>query len=371
MSPHSFRIVNALVLSFALAPIAAPAKIVPAPEIKTASATQSRASIAEEPNTRTERLIEFDAPGAATSVSPVCAGSFYGGGTCGTTAFSINDWGVSVGTFTDKNVVPHGFARDREGRLLVFDAPGAGLDHGLNEGTIAYAIIDRNTIHAFIRNTRDAFTAFDANGAGKGAGQGTIALTINARDETAGYYIDAMNVQDGFVRTHGVITSFDPRGSVGTYTAEESGLNDARQIAGFCYDANFIAHAFLRERDGRITQYSVTDGTTTLMYGGTFGAGITPGGTIAGNSFDTKSVRHGFVRFRSGKIVTFNAPTPSHPNIAVYSINRAYAIAGITSYTRGFERFSDGHVAVFTPRDAIHQPGATPFFGTRPSQNNA
>src|SRR5271156_1221096 len=76
------------------------------------------------------KLVEFDAPGAATSVSTVC------GGNCGTFAYANNDHGVVVGSFTDEFVVPHGFVRKRDGRIITFDAPGAGLGSFLNEGTV-------------------------------------------------------------------------------------------------------------------------------------------------------------------------------------------------------------------------------------------
>src|SRR5271170_7190220 len=65
------------------------------------------------------RLIEFDAPGAATVSSPACAPA------CGTFAYANNDLGMIVGYYTDANVVPHGFLRTPEGRFVSFDAPGA------------------------------------------------------------------------------------------------------------------------------------------------------------------------------------------------------------------------------------------------------
>jgi hypothetical protein len=372
-----FRVSACLLLLFGLAPVHAPANILNVPNLQAPAAAQPRASAAAETPDWQHRghLVEFDAPGAATSVSSACAGSFYSGATCGTSAFSINDWGVSVGTFTDKNVVPHAFARDRKGRFLVFDAPGAGLGHGLNEGTVAYAINDCNSIagefqdtklvfHSFIRRAHGAITVFDLDGAGKGAFQGTVAWDINARDETAGVYYDAKNRQHGFVRSSaGKVTSFDPPGSVLTYTCEETCLNDAGQVAGTYFDAKGNPHGFLRERDGRITEFNVPGPVA-----GSVGASLTPDGAIAGYYLDAKFERHGFVRFPDGKFLTFNAPTANDPNIGVYSINRRYAIAGITAVNQGFERFPNtGHVAVFSAPNA----GPAPNYGTRPSVNNA
>jgi hypothetical protein len=323
-------------------------------------------------------LTEFDAPGAAKTVSKACIGNFYAGVSCGTTAFSINDEGVSVGYFSDKNVVPHAFARDREGRFLVFDAPGAGLGHGLDEGTVAYAINDSDSIagqfedskfvfHGFVRGARGVITDFDVDGAGKGAGQGTIAWDINASDETAGFYVDGKNVFHDFVRSHeGTVTSFDPPGSVSTTSCPGTCLNDAGQVTGGYTDAKGIERGFLRERDGAIAEFGVPGAP-----GGTWATSISFNGTIAGYYVDAKSVTHLFVRFPNGKLVTFNAPTSKDANSVAYSINRWNAIAGQTGNLRGFEIFPDGHVKLFAPPNAVWKGGPTPNFGTRPSANNA
>jgi len=74
-----------------------------------------------QPATQEARLVEFDAPGAATVSSPVCAPF------CGTVAYDNNDLGVTVGFYTDTNIVPHGFLRFPNGHITSFDAAGAGL----------------------------------------------------------------------------------------------------------------------------------------------------------------------------------------------------------------------------------------------------
>src|ERR1022692_423721 len=86
-------------------------------------------------------LTEFDAPGAATVSSPACANAG-----CGTTAFANNAEGVVVGFYTDTNVVPHAFLRTPNGQYISFDAPGAGLGAGLDQGTVAYSINDLGVI---------------------------------------------------------------------------------------------------------------------------------------------------------------------------------------------------------------------------------
>jgi hypothetical protein len=165
-----------------------------------------------------QELIEFDAPGAGTVSLPACAPD------CGTLAYANNDLGVIVGFYTDKNIVPHGFLRTPNGRITSFEAPGAGLGYGLNEGTVAYSINDLGVIagqyqdsnyvlHGFVRYLDGSFTTFEAPGAGTGANQGTLAFNINLEGATAGIYIDGSNVYHGFVRSpHGEITSWFRRG---------------------------------------------------------------------------------------------------------------------------------------------------------------
>ena len=145
------------------------------------------------------KLIEFDPPGTGTVSSPVCAPS------CGTQAFANNAEGTIVGSYTDANVVPHGFLRTPDGHFISFDAPGAGLGANLNQGTVAYSINDlgviagqfedpNNIFHGFVRYPDGYFITFDAPGAGTGANQGTIAEGINSAGTVAGWYLDENNV---------------------------------------------------------------------------------------------------------------------------------------------------------------------------------
>src|SRR5580704_9787706 len=148
------------------------------------------------------KLIEFDPPGTGTVSSPACAPS------CGTQAFANNAEGTIVGSYTDANVVPHGFLRTPDGHIISFDAPGAGLGANLNQGTVAYSINDLGVIagqfqdasyvfHGFVRYPNGYFTTFDAPGAGTGASQGTIAEGINPAGTVAGWYVDENNVVHG------------------------------------------------------------------------------------------------------------------------------------------------------------------------------
>jgi hypothetical protein len=76
-------------LLLCIAPVHVLAKVLEEPNVAQPP-VRSRVSTAMDIpawHTRTGHLVEFDAPGAATSVSQACTGNFYAGATCGTTAF--------------------------------------------------------------------------------------------------------------------------------------------------------------------------------------------------------------------------------------------------------------------------------------------
>jgi hypothetical protein len=320
------------------------------------------------------KLVEFDAPRAGTVSSPACAPY------CGTFANANNDLGAIVGYYTDAKVVPHGLLRTPSGRIISFDAPGAGLGAGLNEGTVAYSINDlgviagefedsRHVYHGFVRYPDDSYATFEAPDAGRGANQGTLVLSMNLEGATAGVYIDSSNVQHGFARSrNGEITSFDPAGSVYTMVCEETCLNLEGAITGYYSDASGVIHGFLRERDGNIMTFDAP-GAVQL----TLSASINIEGAIAGYYYDSKIVAHGFVRSRDGNFTTFEAPgaaTGPVQGSAAFSINLLGAVAGEfldASYaSHGFARLPNGNFTMFDAPGA----GTGASQGTRPSTSN-
>ena len=335
---------------------------------------------------REARLVEFDAGVSSPDCAPLC----------GTVAYDNNDLGEIVGSYTGTNIVPHGFLRLPNGQITLFDAPGAGLGPGLNQGTAAIAINDLGEIagqfqdsnyvfHGFVRYPNGAFTTFDEPNAGTQANPsqsffpGTMAFNINLRGTTAGIYIDASNVQHGFIRSPAnTFTSVDPTGSVFTFVCEETCLNLDGTITGAYADSSGAMHGFVRYADGTITSFDAPApvGLTTI---GTLAGSINPQGVIAGYSLDSNFVFHGFVRRPDGSFTTFDDPeagTGTPPNgsfqgTAAFSINPWGATTGqyfdASNNAHGFERFSDGQFANF---DVPHAgPGS--LAGTRPSTNNA
>jgi len=108
--------------------------------------------------------------------------------------------GAIAGWDIDATGVFHGFVRAKGRGIKTFDAPGAGKGRGY--GTVAYGINPSgaitgeyddpgNVFHGFLRATDGRIKTFVAPGAGTGYGQGTFANSINPAGTIAGYYSDA------------------------------------------------------------------------------------------------------------------------------------------------------------------------------------
>ena len=261
---------------------------------------------------------KFDAPGAGTAAGQ------------GTFPSGINPAGAITGFIRDANLARHGFLRAPNGTFTMFDDPAAGTCSascgtiGNGQGTRAYAISPAGTItgfftdtsahcHGYMRAANGTFTQIDAPDAGTGPfPQGTFpseftADGINPTGTITGFYVDASSVQHGFVRaTNGVITEFDPTGSILT---NPNAIDAVGNITGFYFDANFVGHGFLRTPDGTITSFDAPGADMTPGSGnGTFGVGLTPGGEIEGIFVDAAVVLHGFLRGPDGTFSTFDVP---------------------------------------------------------------
>ena len=206
-------------------------------------------------NERKTAIITFDAPGAVN----------------GTLAIAINPQGTIAGLYID-SVAGHGYVRSRDGSFITFDVPGAGPDKGQCEsinpaGTITgvynTGVFPILVYHGFVRARDGTITTIDVPGAGTGSFQGTYALNINPAGTIAGDYADASNVYHGFVRApNGAVTTFDAPGAgtgsgQGTFTASTGGLNPAGAIVGGYLDASNVNHGFVRAPDGTFTTFDV------------------------------------------------------------------------------------------------------------------
>src|ERR1700751_6291537 len=66
------------------------------------------------------------------------------------------------------------------------------------------------TVQTPAQTKQGQIITFDAPRAGLGSGQGTVPTSINSAGTITGYYVDAGSIFHGFVRDKdGIITSFD------------------------------------------------------------------------------------------------------------------------------------------------------------------
>jgi hypothetical protein len=219
---------------------------------------------------------------------------------------------------------------------------------------------------AIANNSTSAFITFDAAGAGTGAMEGTVATSINAAGEVAGFYLVAGNVAHGYVRAaDGTITEFDAPGAgtgknQGTFP---SSINTGGEIAGTFIDGSLVSHGFLRAASGTFTKFDAP-GAGTAAQRGTAAVSVNDAGEITGfyttGSDLTNSTYHGFLRAANGTFTTLDDPdagssegvNSSKQGTSAYSINASGVIAGSykdsNNVQHGFVRSASG---VFTNFD--------------------
>jgi predicted membrane protein len=231
----------------------------------------------------------------------------------GALATSINPEGTLTGIYVDASNLVHSFLRARDGAITAVDVPGAGtgafqgtafcvVDCINRNGAIAGLYFDANNVgHGFVRAPDGTITTFDVPGAGTGAFQGTSPGGINPEGVIAGVYTDANNMNHGFMRTaDGTFTTFDVPGAgmgavQGTLPSGFAGINPKATITGAYVDANNVNHGFVRAPDGTITTFDVP-GAGTGAFQGTSPLGINAEGAITGYYIDANNVAHGFLR---------------------------------------------------------------------------
>jgi hypothetical protein len=152
----------------------------------------------------------------------------------------------------------------------------------------------------------------------------TQVTAINDRGDTAGFWVDANNVNRGFVQWKGVFTSYtDPKTHGGTVN-QILGLNNAGIAVGFYTDANGVNHGFtLNQATGKFTPVTPPGG------GSVQATAINNAGDIAG-IVTSSAGSSGFLR--KGK--SFSALSfPSGSNTQPFGLNDADQMVG--SYDDG------------------------------------
>ena len=260
-------------------------------------------------------------------------------------------------------------------KYTIFSAPNAGT--GSNQGTYAMGITSNGTVggyyvdannlnHGFIRSPDGKTTVVDVPQAGTDPGQGTRIIAMNSSREATGWYGDANGVMHGFLRSpQGRITLFDPSGSQLTYANE---INDAGTVAGVYLDEVGFFRVFLRSRSGEITTYDMPgarqNGWNTNSPDW---SGINKAGALISVSWDESGGMHGWIRSPQGLVNELPSPLPG--GIYPWGINPQGAMTGIAldeNFTaRGFFRDVHGNYTLF---DA---PGSENGGGTGPENLNA
>jgi hypothetical protein len=318
-------------------------------------------------------IITFDVPGAGPGA----------GGLNGTFPVDINPAGVITGWY-GVNPGINGFVRDRDGNFTPIPLPV--IPYGINaRGVITGAYVTFSATvpddHGFVRDPDGTFTTFDVTGAASGQVCGTIPVSINEAGTISGYWCDSDYVYHGFVRDKdGWIRSFDAphagtKSGQGTFPNDPDGINPAGTISGYLVDAAGVEHGFVRDRDGRITEYDAPHAGTESGQG-TYGVAINPAGMITGAYLDKNYVYHGFVRDPDGRITEFDGPdagTLPYQGTGGSGINPSGVITGNCMHQNGVDhgivRYPDGRIIEFDAHEASN--GEAIFYTVGQSINPA
>jgi hypothetical protein len=157
----------------------------------------------------------------------------------GTLAVAINNGGDVAGTYTDAQVVQHGFLRARDGTIVKFDPPcGGTFDNktrvvAINRGgTIAGQCEMSNGLQGYVRAPDGGFTVFQAPTGGKFPS----VHALNDEGAVTGCYYDPANdLEHGFIRRlDGKMIVFDVPDHASTLMCTQS-INKSGQVAGYAF----------------------------------------------------------------------------------------------------------------------------------------
>ncbi len=239
---------------------------------------------------------------------------------------AINAAEVIAGYGIDANGVQHGFLRQADGTIVLFDAPGAGTNPG--QGTTACALNPAGDIvgylfggtggQGFLRVSNGAFTVITVAGA-----RATAARAINPSGFISGEYLQPDGSSHGFVRNSaGGIIVFDVPNAANTFPLS---INPAGAIAGIYSRASDPAqrHAFVRKPNGSITTFDVPQASATYVEGSEC---LNAAGEIAGYYYLAVNNRRGYFRKHNATIVLFDVANSVQTSPA--AINAAGEITG-------------------------------------------
>lgn len=192
------------------------------------------------------KITSFDNPASGSS-SPYM----------GTWAFSLNNLGAVAGASTDSSYGSHGFVRAPNGTFTTFNFPGNVEapnnnaiinDLGVVAGTFGTISGDVGT--GYQRTPDGKITVYEVPGAGSGNGEGTFVTAQNVLGAVTGNMNPASDVQYNFVRdAFGKTTVFAVPGQIlspGCFCSSGESINALGVVAGWWLDENYVAHGFVR-----------------------------------------------------------------------------------------------------------------------------
>jgi hypothetical protein len=331
-------------------------------------------------NAQQSHIISFDAPG-----TDMTAGSFNG-----TFPGGINNFGAITGSYVDTNDVYRGFIRNRDGKFVTFQVPGADTTPGSFNGTLPNAINDLGVVtgayydsngfgHGFLRSPDGKFTTFNPPGVG---GYGSNPIFLNLEGSVVGYYTDSSFNFRAFLRNpNGHFITFtgpnacDTGTPNGCYGNEATNITLSGVVVGNYEDnsGNFVGHMMIRYPNGNIITFDAPNAGTGQYQGtgcpGCF-AGLNQWGAIAATFTDANSISHGFLRNPKGEITTYDVPgggsgvyqgTGCFSDCPV-SLNDFGALTGVyldSNYVaHGYLRNPEGKIVTFDPAGST---GTSPY----------
>jgi hypothetical protein len=98
--------------------------------------------------------------GEITTFDPPGESALYGLGCYNDCAIGLNDWGAITSSYLDANNVYHGFLRSPEGTFITFEAPGADTTPNDFNGTFPYSINDQGVITGYYIDANDVNHGF-------------------------------------------------------------------------------------------------------------------------------------------------------------------------------------------------------------------
>jgi hypothetical protein len=203
-----------------------------------------------------------------------------------TRANGLNVWGTVVGYYLDVAHNQYSGFFYNDGRFKTYNIPGlpafsATVIEGINDfGAFCgyYQPAPAYNTVPFVNWFGNIDTNFPIPGS-----TFTECTAVTEEGDTAGTWVDASNVNHGFIRDwRGNVTIVDVPGAAFAGTSV-IGLNDFGWASGHFWDSSNHEHGFLRSPHGHFYQIDVPNADKTKIGGGTAGGGVNNDNVVVGH----------------------------------------------------------------------------------------